>query len=104
MISIYGLEQIGITAQVVHCHDCGMLASSPEEPRDHGLYHVKVVDAGWRVIGDGDNDDEQQDAEAIGLNDGYYWLCPDCFHYLRDSLPVVGGGFCNNFLTYTGNT
>jgi hypothetical protein len=53
-VSNYGLEQIGIMAKVVHCHDCGILACSPEETRAYGFCHLKVFDARRRVIGGGE--------------------------------------------------
>ena len=71
-------------AKAVHCHDCGRKASSPKEAGAYGFCHVKVFDARRRVIGDGDGDDEdqQKEAAASGLEDGYYRLCPDCFHHI----------------------
>jgi hypothetical protein len=41
-----------------------MLASSPDETRAYGSCHVKLFDAGRRVIGGGDDDDEHQQQEA----------------------------------------
>jgi hypothetical protein len=45
---------------------------------------VKVFDARRRVIddGDGEDEDQQKEAAASGLNDGYYRLYPDCFHHM----------------------
>ena len=85
-------------AEEVHCHDCSMIASSPEEARAYGFCHVKVFDARRRVVGGGD-DEDQQEAAAGRLKDGYYWLCPDCFHHMRETLLVASSDFCNNFLT-----
>lgn len=55
----------------LHCHDCGMIASSPkEEARAKGFCHVKVFDARRRRVVVGANDDEdqqQQEAAAGGL-------------------------------------
>ena len=79
----------------VHCHDCGMIASSPEEAKTKRFCHVKVFAARRLVVG-GDNDEDQQEKAAAGRleDDGYYyWLCPDCFHHLREALPVVSGDF-----------
>jgi hypothetical protein len=79
-------------AEEVHCHDCGMIASSPEEARANVFCHVKVFDARRRVVV-GVGDDEDQQEEAAGRpKDGYYWLCPSCFHHMRETLLVVGGG------------
>jgi|SRR5919109_187828 hypothetical protein len=86
-------------AEEVHCHDCGFLASSSEEARANAFCHVKVFDARRRVVVGGDDDEDQQKA-AGGLKDGYYWLCPDCFHHMLETLLVVSGDFCNNFLRY----
>ena len=66
-----------------------MIASSPEEARANGFCHVKVFDARRRVVVSGDDDEDQQE-EAGRLKNGYYWLCPDCLHHMRESLPVVG--------------
>jgi hypothetical protein len=85
----------------IHCHDCDMIASSPEEARANGFCRVKVFDARRRVIVDGD-DEDQQEEEAAGIlehDDGYYWLCPDCFHHMRETLLVVGDDLSDNFLT-----
>jgi hypothetical protein len=87
-------------AEEVHCHDCGMIASSPEDARAYGFCHMKVFDGRRRVVGGGGGDEDQQQEAAVGgLKDGYYWLCPDCFHHMRETLLVVSGDFCNNFLT-----
>ena len=80
----------------VHCHDCGMIASSPEEARANGFCHAKVFDARRLVVVGGDDEDQEEKAAAGRLenDDGYYyWLCPDCFHHMREALPVVGGDF-----------
>lgn len=80
-------------AEEVHCHDCGMIASSPQDARAYGFCQVKVFDARRRVVGDDDDEDQQQEATALRLKDGYYWLCPDCFHHMRETLLVVSGDF-----------
>ena len=80
----------------VHCHDCGTIASSPEEARANGFCHVKVFDARRRVIVGVDDDEDQQKA-AGGLKDGYYWLCPDCFHHMQETLLVVGDDLSDKF-------
>jgi hypothetical protein len=69
-------------------HDCGMIAPSPEEARANGFCHVKLFDARRRVV----RGDEYQQEEAAGRleDDGYYWLCPDCFLHMRETLLVVG--------------
>jgi hypothetical protein len=61
----------------LHCHDCGMIASSPkEEARAKGFCHVKVFDARRLVVVGGDDEEEDQQEEAGGrLKDGYYWHC-----------------------------
>ena len=86
----------------LHCHDCGMMASSPkEESRAKGFCHVKVFDARRLVVG-GYDEDQQQEAAARRLkDDGYYWLCPDCFDHMRETLLVVAGSsdLSDNFLT-----
>ncbi len=79
----------------VHCHDCGMIASSSEEARSNGFCHVKVFDARRRVVVGGD--DEYQQKAAGGLKDGYYWLCHDCFHHMQETLLVVGGDLSDKF-------
>ena len=81
----------------VHCHDCDMIAFSPEEARANGFCHVKVFDARRRVLVAGHDDEEQQEA-AWRLEDdgGYYWLCPDCFHHMRETLLVVGSDNCGD--------
>ncbi len=81
----------------VHCHDCGRIASSPEEAIANGFCHVKVFDARRRVVIGGD-EDQQQEAAAEGLKDGYHWLCPDCFHHMRENLLVVDGDLSDNTL------
>ena len=78
-------------AEEVHCHECGMIACPPEEARADGYCHVKVFDARRRrVIVGGDDEDQQEEAAGRLEDDGYYWLCPDCFHHMRETLPVVG--------------
>jgi hypothetical protein len=95
-------------AEEVHCHDCGIIASSPtEEAVANGFCHVKVFDARRRVVVVGHVEDQQQEqATAEILKDGYYWLCPDCFHYMRKTLLVVvnGGDLSDNFLTDADKT
>ena len=80
----------------VLCDDCGVIASSAEEARGNGLCHAKVFDARRLVVVGGDDEDQEEKAAAGRLenDDGYYyWLCPDCFHHMREALPVVGGDF-----------
>ena len=79
----------------MHCHDCNMTASSEEEARANGFCHVKVFDARRQVIVVG-NDEHQQEAEGR-LKDGYYWLCPDCFHHMQETLLAVGGNLSDKF-------
>jgi hypothetical protein len=79
-------------AEEVHCHNCGTIASSPEEARANGFCHVKVFDARRRVVLVSGHDDEDQQEAAGGPKDGYYWLCPYCFHHMRETLLVV----CND--------
>jgi hypothetical protein len=76
----------------VHCHDCGMIASSPEEARANGFCHVKVFDARrlQLVSGGGDDMEEEEQAERLVVEVGYCWLCPDCFLHVRETLLVVG--------------
>ena len=82
----------------VHCHDCGTIASSSEEAKANGFCHVKVFDARRRaVVGCGGNDDEDQQEAAWRLKDGYYWVCPDCFHHMQETLPVVGDDLSDKF-------
>jgi hypothetical protein len=77
------------TTEEVHCHDCGMIASSPEEATTKGFCHVKVFDARRRVVVGGDDEDQKE--AALGLkDDNYYWLCPGCFHHMKETLLVVG--------------
>ena len=77
------------TESTVHCHDCGMITSSPtEEARANGFCHVKVFDARRLVVVGGD-DEDQEEATGGLEDDGYYWLCPDCFHQMRETLPVA---------------
>jgi hypothetical protein len=83
-------------AEGVFCHDCGLIASSQEEARANGFCHVKVFDARRRVVVDGGNDEDQQKA-AGRLKDGYYWLCPDCFHHMQETLLVVDGDLSDKF-------
>ena len=80
----------GDDEMTVHFHDCDMLASSPEEA--NGFCHVKVFDARrLQVVSGGGNDmEEEEQAERLVVEDGYYWLCPDCFHHVRETLLVVG--------------
>jgi hypothetical protein len=97
----------GGDAMIVHCHDCDMIASSPEEARANGFCHVKVFDARRRVIVGGDDEDQQEEEEDAGIledDDGYYWLCPDCFHHMQETLPVVGDDLSDNFLTDVDKT
>jgi len=74
----------------VHCHDCGMIASSPEEARAKRFCHVKVFDVRRLLGGD---EDRQKATGRLEDDDGYYWLCSDCFHHMLEALPVVGGDF-----------
>ena len=78
----------------VHCHDCSRIASSPEEAIANGFCYVKVFDARRRVVvgGHDDEEDQQKEAAAPGRpedDDYYYWLCPNCFHHMRETLLVV---------------
>jgi hypothetical protein len=82
-------------AEEVHCHDCGLIASLPEEARANGFCHVKVFDARRRVVVGGDDEDQQK--AVGGLKDGYYWLCPDCFHHMQETLLVVDGDLSDKF-------
>jgi hypothetical protein len=82
-------------AEEVHCHDCGLIASLPEEARANGFCHVKVFDARRRVVVGGDDEDQQK--AGGGLKDGYYWLCPDCFHHMQETLLVVDGDLSDKF-------
>ena len=50
-------------AEEVYCHDCGLIASLPEEARANGFCHVKVFDARRRVVVGGDDEDQQK---AVG--------------------------------------
>jgi hypothetical protein len=84
-------------AKEVHCHDCGMIASSPKEAKANGFCHVKVFDARRRVVVRGDDDEDQQEEAEGRLKDGYYWLCPDCFHHMRETLLVVSGDLSDKF-------
>jgi hypothetical protein len=86
-------------AEEVHCHDCGMITSSPEEARANGFCHVKVFDARRRVVVGGGGDEDQQKT-AGGLKDGYYWLCPDCFHHMQETLLVVGRDLSDKFFSH----
>ena len=80
-----------------HCHDCGTIASSSEEAKADGFCHVRVFDARRRaVVGDDDDDEDQQEA-AERQKDGYYWLCPDCFHHMQETLLVVGDDLSDKF-------
>ncbi len=90
----------------VRCHDCDMTTSSPEEARANGFCHVKVFDARRRVVVGGDDEDQQEEAAGrLEDDDGYYWLCPDCFHHMRETLLVVGSGdLSDNFLTDVDKT
>ena len=92
----------------VHCHDCGIIASSPtEEAVANGFCHVKVFDARRRVVVVVGHDEDQQQEQAAAeiLKDGYYWLCPDFVHYMRETLLVVNGGdLSDNFLTDADKT
>lgn len=84
-------------AEEVHCNDCGMIASSPEEARANGFCHVKVFYARRRVVLGGDDEGQQEEAAGRLEDDGYYWLCPDCFHHMRETLLVVGGDLSDKF-------
>src|ERR671914_2557153 len=84
-------------AEEVHCHDCGTIASSSEEATQMGFCNVKVFDARRRrVVGSGDEEDQEEEAEGR-LKDGYYWLCPDCFHHMQETLLVVGDDLSDKF-------
>ena len=82
-------------AEEVYCHDCGLIASLPKEARANGFCRVKAFDARRRVVA-GVDDEDQQEA-AGGLKDGYYWLCPDCFHHMQETLLVVDGDLSDKF-------
>ena len=79
-----------------HCHDCGTIASSSEEAKADGFCHVRVFDARRRAVV-GDDDDEDQQEAAGRQKDGYYWLCPDCFHHMQETLLVVGDDLSDKF-------
>jgi len=83
-------------AEEVYCHDCGLMASSPEEARANGFCHVKVFDARRRGVVVGGKDEDPQKA-AGRLKDGYYWLCHDCFHHVQETLLVVNGDLSDKF-------
>jgi hypothetical protein len=82
----------------VRCHDCGRIASSSEEAKADGFCHVRVFDAHRRTVvgGDEEEEDDQQEA-AVRQKDGYYWLCPDCFHHMQETLLVVGDDLSDKF-------
>jgi hypothetical protein len=80
-----------------------MIATSPEEARANGFCHVKVFDARRRVVGR-HNEDQHEAAGRLEDDHGYYWLCPDCFHHMRETLPVVGDDLSHNFLTDVDKT
>lgn len=82
-------------AEEVYCHDCGLIASLPEEARANGFCHVKVFDARRRIVVGGDDEDQQK--AVGGLKDGYYWLCPDCFHHMQETLLVMGDDLSDKF-------
>jgi hypothetical protein len=82
-------------AEEVYCHDCGLIASLPKEARANWFCHVKAFDARRRVVAGGDDEDQQE--AAGGLKDGYYWLCPDCFHHMQETLLVVDGDLSDKF-------
>ena len=96
-MSDLGLKNV----EEVHCHDCKMIASSPKEARDKGFSQLKAFDARRLLVGGNDDDDDEDQQEATErLKDGYYWLCPDCFHHMQETLLVVGSGdLSDNFLT-----
>ena len=77
-----------------HCHDCDMIASSPEEARSKGFCNVKAFDARRRV---GGNDEDLQRPTIRLREDAYYWLCPGCFNHMRVTLPIVGGDLSDKF-------
>jgi hypothetical protein len=83
-----GDDDDGDDEMTVHCHDCDMIASSPEEARTNAFCHVKVFDA-RRLIVVGDHNEDQQEAMWRLKDDGYYWLCPNCFHHMRETLLLV---------------
>jgi hypothetical protein len=103
-MSDLGLKKV----EEAHCHDCKMIASSPkEEATANGFSHVKVFDSRRRVVVRGDDKNQQEKAAAGGLEDdgGYYWLCPGCFHHMRETLLVVGSSdLSDNFLTDVDKT
>ena len=89
----------------VHCHDCDMIAPSPEEARANGFCHVKVFDARRRVLVGGNDEDQQGAVGRLEDDGGYYWLCPDCFHHMRETLLVLrSGDLSNNFVTDVDKT
>lgn len=111
LINTYSLSGCNILTEcdhgddemTVHCHDCDMIASSLEEARANGFCHVKVFDARRLVVGR--HDEDQQEAVGRLEDDGYYWLCPDCFHHMRENLLVVeSGNLSDNFLTDVDKT
>jgi hypothetical protein len=81
----------------VHCHDCGLIASSLGEARANGFCHVKVFDARRRLVVVGGDDEDQQKAAGGLKDDNYYWLCPDCFHHMQETLLVVDGDLSDKF-------
>ena len=54
---------------------------------------MKVFDARRLLGGD---EDRQKATGRLEDDDGYYWLCPDCFRHMRETLPVVVGGDLND--------
>ena len=58
---------------------------------------MKVFDARRRVVVGGGDDDEDPQKDAERLKDGYYWLCPDCFHHMQETLLVVDGDLSDKF-------
>ncbi len=78
---------------IVYCHVCNVIAISREEAIANGFCHVKVFDARRRVVvGGGGSDEDQQETASRLTDDGYYWLCPNCFHHIRETFLVVGSG------------
>jgi hypothetical protein len=84
--NIYGDDEEDAT---VHCHECDVIATSREEGIANGFCHVKVFDARRRVVVGGSDEDQQEAADRL-IDDGYYWLCPNCFHQMRQTLLVLG--------------
>jgi hypothetical protein len=63
-----------------------------------------VFDARRRAVVGGDDEEEDQQEAAGRQKDGYYWLCPDCFHHMQETLLVVGDDLSDKFLIDTDET